>query len=52
MMTEKKEEKEEQKEKENKRRCRKCGSFFGYIRFRDKTYVCRSCGFIDDEVII
>jgi ribosomal protein S14 len=35
-----------------KLRCSKCGSYFGYIRLKDKSYVCRSCGFQDKEVII
>jgi len=43
MMVEKKEEKIE------KHRCKKCNSTFGYLRIKDGTFVCRSCGYIEGE---
>ena len=27
--------------------CKKCGSKFTYVRIKDKTRVCRSCGHIE-----
>ena len=35
-----------------KHRCVKCGSLFGYLRIKDKTWVCRSCGNMDKEVVV
>lgn len=34
----------EKTENDNKIKCSKCGSSFGYLRIKDKTWVCRSCG--------
>jgi len=42
---------EDEKKEDEKHRCIKCGSLFGYLRIKDKTWVCRSCGNIDGEVI-
>jgi ribosomal protein L37AE/L43A len=50
MMTEETEEKG--KLKCEKHKCVKCGSSFGYVRFKDKSWICRSCGHQDKEVII
>ncbi len=33
----------EQKEKK-RMRCEECNSRFGYLRKRDNTFICRSCG--------
>ncbi|GAH44109.1 unnamed protein product [marine sediment metagenome] len=41
-------EKEEQEYKDPK--CRKCNSAMGYLRIKDKSWVCRRCGFVDTEV--
>ena len=38
------------KEKQEKHRCSQCKSMFGYFRIKDKSYTCRSCGFVDKEV--
>lgn len=46
-MTEKKEE-----QKKEKHRCPKCNSTFGYLRIKDKIWVCRSCGNLDKEVTV
>jgi len=37
----------EQQEVKKKRRCKKCGSSFIYIRIKDNSLVCRSCGHIE-----
>ena len=34
-------------EKNNKPKCSKCGSGFVYVRIKEKSIVCRSCGNID-----
>lgn len=39
-------------EKREVRRCKKCKSSFGYLRLKDKSWCCRSCGFIDAGVVI
>lgn len=33
----------------NKRRCKRCGSTQVYIRIKDGSVVCRSCGNIDPD---
>jgi len=40
---------EEQKKSEEleKRSCNKCGSKFVYVRIKEKSLVCRSCGHIE-----
>jgi len=38
--------------KEEKHRCVKCGSLFGYLRIKEKAWVCRTCGNVDDKVVI
>ena len=42
-------EKEEEKSQENlqKRKCSKCGSKFVYVRIKEGSVVCRSCGNVD-----
>lgn len=50
MMKEKEEEEKKSKiRSDNVRFCKKCHSYFGYVRIRDKKFVCRSCGYIDGE---
>ena len=39
--------KENQAEKPQKRKCKKCGSAFVYVRIKEGSVVCRSCGNID-----
>jgi len=39
-------------EKKEKHRCVNCNSLFGYLRIKDKIWVCRSCGHMDEEIII
>jgi len=34
---------------EKKQRCIKCNSSFGYLRLKDKTWVCRSCGNVNPK---
>jgi len=41
----------EKKEKKEKTRCEKCQSAFGYLRIKDKTWQCRSCGHVNKEVV-
>ena len=41
----------EKKEKVEKLRCVKCGSSLGYLRIKDHVFVCRSCGYEDEEII-
>ena len=51
-MTEKQKEVEKKEViKEEKHRCVKCKSLFGYLKIKDKAWQCRSCGFLDKEVI-
>jgi len=38
---------EDKKEKNQKPKCVKCGSSFTYIRIKEGSVVCRSCGHID-----
>ena len=38
--------------KEEKHRCVKCGSLFGYLRIKEKAWVCRTCGYFDQDVEI
>jgi len=38
--------------KEEKHRCVKCGSLFGYLRIKEKAWVCRTCGYLDQDVEI
>jgi len=45
-------EKQKEVEKRERIKCAKCGSKFIYIRIKDKTLVCRSCGNIDKEVVL
>lgn len=47
-------EKEKQKEvpKKLKHNCIKCASAFGYLKIKDKSWQCRSCGYNDKEVAI
>lgn len=44
--------KEKKEVPKEKIRCKKCGSYFGYLRIKDKTWQCRSCGYSDKEVIV
>jgi ribosomal protein L37AE/L43A len=44
-MTGKTEQEEVEKPKKEKIKCSKCRSLFGYLRIKDKIWVCRSCGF-------
>ena len=37
----------EKKEENQKPKCKKCGSSFVYIRLKEKSLVCRSCGNIE-----
>ena len=37
----------EKKEKENFKACSKCGSGQTYVRIKEGSRVCRSCGYID-----
>jgi len=39
---------ENQKKEKEKPRCPKCNSSFGYFRIKDKEFVCRSCGHIEE----
>jgi len=39
---------EEKKEEKEKSRCSKCGSTLVYIRIKDHSKVCRSCGNIEE----
>jgi ribosomal protein L37AE/L43A len=41
----------EKKEAKNKTRCEKCQSGFGYLKIKDKTWQCRSCGHVNKEVV-
>lgn len=43
---------EKEVQKKEKIKCSNCGSHFGYLRLKDKAWICRSCGFIDKDVII
>jgi len=44
------EKKEVQKEDAKERiKCSKCGSTLGYLRIKDKIFVCRSCGFEEEK---
>lgn len=36
-------------EEEGGKRCKKCGSKFIYIRIKEGSVVCRSCGFVDED---
>jgi ribosomal protein L37AE/L43A len=45
-------EKKEQTERKEKHRCIKCNSSFGYLRIKDKVWICRSCGTEDKEAQI
>jgi len=38
---------ENETEKTEKKRCKKCGSRFVYIRLKERSVVCRSCGNVD-----
>ena len=38
-------------DKKEKIKCSKCGSGFGYLKLKDKSWCCRSCGNIDKGVI-
>jgi ribosomal protein S27AE len=41
------------KELEEKRiKCSKCGSGFIYIRLKDKSLQCRTCGNVDKDMIL
>lgn len=37
----------ESNEKDNKKKCGYCGSGFTYVRIKDNSLVCRSCGNIE-----
>lgn len=39
--------KEKEKKKTKGKACNKCGSHFVYIRLKEGSVVCRSCGHID-----
>lgn len=39
-------------EKREKHQCIKCKSSFGYLKIKEKAWQCRSCGYLDKEVII
>ena len=39
----------EEKEKGGKPKCVKCGSSFTYIRIKEGSVVCRSCGHIEQR---
>ena len=43
------EEKQEQKEviKKEKHRCKNCSSLFGYLKIKDGSWQCRSCGYLE-----
>lgn len=45
-------ENKKEQEKKGKHRCPNCSSTFGYLRIKEKVWVCRSCGFIDKEIVI
>jgi ribosomal protein L37AE/L43A len=47
-MTQKTKEEEDTK----KIRCSKCNSTLGYLRIKDKIWVCRSCGHETKDVVI
>lgn len=40
------EENQEKPKKENRIKCNNCNSGSGYLRVKDKEWVCRSCGHI------
>jgi len=37
----------EKKEETQKPKCKKCGSAFCYIRIKERSVVCRTCGYIE-----
>lgn len=39
-------------EKKEKHKCIKCNSSFGYLKLKEKAWQCRSCGYLDKEIII
>jgi ribosomal protein L37AE/L43A len=41
---------EEKKEKPQRPKCSKCGSAFTYLRIKEGSIVCRSCGNVDQKV--
>ena len=41
------EQKKEQEKKPQNNKCNKCGSNFTYVRIKEGSRVCRSCGNID-----
>jgi len=43
---------EKEEKKEEKHRCSKCGSLFGYFRIKDGAWQCRTCKYLDKEVIV
>ena len=45
-------EKEKEVEKREKHRCTKCKSLFGYLKIKEKAWQCRSCGYLDKEVVL
>ena len=45
-------EKQKEVEKKEKHKCIKCGSSFGYLRIKEKKWVCRSCGYVDPMVVV
>lgn len=45
-----------QEKKRNKIRCNNCSSTFGYLRIKERLWICRSCGHtqkieIEEEII-
>lgn len=44
---EQEEKQENQNQKKNKHKCSNCGSKFGYLRLKNKTWICRACGNIE-----
>jgi ribosomal protein L37AE/L43A len=48
-MTEKKEVEEP---KQEKLRCKRCNSAFVYVRIKDKSLICRKCGFFDPNIVL
>lgn len=43
-----KKEKQSQERNDNKRRCDNCGSGYGYLRIKEKQWVCRQCGNVQE----
>jgi ribosomal protein L37AE/L43A len=44
--------KEKDAKSSDKIRCKKCNSTFGYLRMKDKSWICRACGFVSKEVVV